>query len=608
MPVILTKKSDTPSAVPTTANLTNAAGGAELAINTADKRLFSINSSSAIIEVGTNPSSLTCADASFTVARIGSLTITSLSLTNATVTSATVTTLTGTSANITNISGTSLTVSTATLSGGTANGVLYLNGSKVATSGSAFTFSSSASQVGAEIYQNANLQSFLRIANDSTGAAGDARLYFQNSINTIEFGLPSTGFTTSGLKVANTAYLYFDGANGFNIGATNGSGLLKFYTGGTTERMRLDSSGNLGLGVTPSAWGSGRRVLQIGAAPYIMGNGTSLEFLANAYYNGTNWIYNSNGAAAEFALNAGAFYWYSASSGTAGNTATLTNTMVLDASGNLGVGATSPSTTLTVSGGNTSSRGQVSVIGSSTDARQTFYNSTTFCGSISFGTTLGYINAVANVPLAFYTNDTERARITSGGYFKASNNGTYLSSTATYHEFDSTTDNSSTLILRHTGTNGTQYGAYITTANDQNDATRFFLQCVGNATERATIRSNGGLANYSANDVNLASDERLKKDISPLNTAWGKVKNIEVVNYRYKDCNENDPLLYGVIAQQVQPIVPELVVVTREATETDPEYYGIREQPMYWLAIKALQEAMARIEQLEAKVAVLENK
>lgn len=75
MPTILLKKSDTPGAVPGTANLTNLAGGAEVAVNTADKRMFSMTSASAVIELGTNPSSLTCADGSFTVARIGSATI-----------------------------------------------------------------------------------------------------------------------------------------------------------------------------------------------------------------------------------------------------------------------------------------------------------------------------------------------------------------------------------------------------------------------------------------------------------------------------------------------------------------------------------------------------
>jgi hypothetical protein len=59
MPTILLKKSDTASAVPTTANLTNLAGGAEVAVNTADKRLFTMNSSSAVVELGTNPTTLT---------------------------------------------------------------------------------------------------------------------------------------------------------------------------------------------------------------------------------------------------------------------------------------------------------------------------------------------------------------------------------------------------------------------------------------------------------------------------------------------------------------------------------------------------------------------
>lgn len=63
MPTILLKKSDTPSAVPTTANLTNLAGGVEVAVNTADKRMFTMNSSSAVVELGTNPSTLTLANA-----------------------------------------------------------------------------------------------------------------------------------------------------------------------------------------------------------------------------------------------------------------------------------------------------------------------------------------------------------------------------------------------------------------------------------------------------------------------------------------------------------------------------------------------------------------
>jgi hypothetical protein len=59
MPTILLKKSDTATAVPTTANLTNLAGGVEVAVNTADRRMFTMTSASAVVELGTNPSSIT---------------------------------------------------------------------------------------------------------------------------------------------------------------------------------------------------------------------------------------------------------------------------------------------------------------------------------------------------------------------------------------------------------------------------------------------------------------------------------------------------------------------------------------------------------------------
>lgn len=87
MPTILLKKSDTPSSVPSTANLTNLAGGAEVAVNTADKRLFTMNSSSAVVELGTNPSSLSIANnASINILVATTATITTLNGTSGTIT------------------------------------------------------------------------------------------------------------------------------------------------------------------------------------------------------------------------------------------------------------------------------------------------------------------------------------------------------------------------------------------------------------------------------------------------------------------------------------------------------------------------------------------
>jgi hypothetical protein len=89
MPTILLKKSDTPSAVPTGSDLTNLAGGVEVAVNTADGRMFAMNSSSAVIELGINPTSLSIAN--------------NASINVLTATTATITTLNGTSATITTI-------------------------------------------------------------------------------------------------------------------------------------------------------------------------------------------------------------------------------------------------------------------------------------------------------------------------------------------------------------------------------------------------------------------------------------------------------------------------------------------------------------------------
>lgn len=59
MPTILLKKSDTASSVPTTSQLTNLAGGVEVAVNTADRRMYTMTSASAVVELGNNPESIT---------------------------------------------------------------------------------------------------------------------------------------------------------------------------------------------------------------------------------------------------------------------------------------------------------------------------------------------------------------------------------------------------------------------------------------------------------------------------------------------------------------------------------------------------------------------
>jgi hypothetical protein len=102
-----------------------------------------------------------------------------------------------------------------------------------------------------------------------------------------------------------------------------------------------DASGNVGVGVTPSAWGGTLKGLDISTMGGVGGAPTASFVGCNLYNNGTNWIYKSTAAAALYYQNAGQHVWYNAASGTGGNTISLTQAMTLDASGRLLVGRTS---------------------------------------------------------------------------------------------------------------------------------------------------------------------------------------------------------------------------------------------------------------------------
>ena len=161
-------------------------------------------------------------------------------------------------------------------------------------------------------------------------------------------------------------------------------------------------------------------------------------------------------------------------------------------------------------------------------------------------------------------------------------------------------------IARFTNTNTTSdtYGITVVyTASSPNDASHNFLGCADNVGVRALIYANGGIANYSANNVSL-SDARTKTDIKPLASYWNKIKALELVTFKYKDQTHNDDNI-GLIAQQVESVAPELVDVDGfgETPADGVPLKTIYTTDLYHASIKALQEAMSRIEALEAKLA-----
>lgn len=144
-----------------------------------------------------------------------------------------------------------------------------------------------------------------------------------------------TGFTNAGAP-CNHAAIYGAAAD------IAGNGYLAFSTGtagAATEKMRIDSAGNAGLGVAPSAWAAGGGFVDVPGNGFLGNNANyssnAMLFGANAYYD-TAWKYRSSGlAAAFFQAGNGSFSWHVAPSGTAGAAATFTQAMTLDVNRNL---------------------------------------------------------------------------------------------------------------------------------------------------------------------------------------------------------------------------------------------------------------------------------
>jgi hypothetical protein len=210
--------------------------------------------------------------------------------------------------------------------------------------------------------------------------------------------------------------------------------------------------------------------------------------------------------------------------------------------------------------------------------------------------------AASNVAyMGFSQGGTERMRIGGTGFTRMSNDGTYLNTTSPYHEIVSNQANNATVIITNRNSS-TPYGVYcLFNSASPNDSTRWFYNAEDSTATRFTVRSNGGIANYQANDANL-SDERTKKDITPLESYWNKFKAIEIVKFKYKD-QTHDDFNIGVIAQQVEEIAPEFVDVDGfgETPEDGIPYKTIYTSDLHHTTIKVLQEAMTKIETLQAE-------
>jgi len=438
----------------------------------------------------------------------------------------------------------------------------------------------------------------------AVATSGAGRLFIDSSGNVGVGGSASTNILECRSSTNSTIGITRTGSHNVTLNAVAGGAFTIGVdaSGGTTERLRITSAGLVGVGnsspsndldVLKTAAGS-TTTARIGATATTGANNATLILNNGGSGNATlRFDYESSTNRASIGVLSSD---QKLTFGTAGSTA-----MTIDASQRVGIGTAVPGELLSVNSSPSNAAISIRTGGASFNSVVKFNaDDTNYAG-------IGLENTALVMRCSNSSTPTERARIDSSGrllvgttssfgsyltqiaYTGASTNGLYVRSTS------SSGDGSMLLQLERASTpNNTVPAIYYA---DQTAA-------------RFELRNNGGLANYQANNVNL-SDRNSKKDIAPVVGTWDCIKEWEIVNYRYKDQPDDAALNLGVIAQQVAEICPEVITVfqeAKEATEDKPaqeERLGVKEQQMYWMAIKALQEAQVRIETLEAEVAAL---
>jgi hypothetical protein len=560
---ILTKRSNTATAVPLAADLTNSSSGSELAVNTADKRLFTKDSGGAVVELGTNPSTLV-------------------------------------------------------LPSGSVNGVAYLNGSKVVTSGSALTFDGT----------NLTATNGASIQGLTVGKGGGADQY-------------NTALGVSALA-ANTTGGSQNVAVGWNALLTNTTGTNNTAVGMQSLKLTTTGSNNSAIGLR------------------------SLQANTTGAYNtglGNEALYSNTTASNNTAVGYQAGYSNTTGTGNlvagyqAGVNATTASYSVF--LGRLANGAGAATSNYNTGVGNASlysltSGGSNSALGSGT-----MFNTTTGLNSVAIGDSALYTNTSGsyNVGIgvsALYSNTTGATNTAIGFRAGYSNTtgilNTFLGSDAGYFI---TTGSKNTIVGTYSGNGG---GLDIRTASNyivlsdgdgnprgifdsggqflvgavtaasssgtgfkvlnvvsghwdpisvtsQNSASYSCWDIYSTATSsyRFYVTSTG-VVNAVSTTITAISDQRLKENVRDIDTGLDAIMALQPRRFDWKDGKGQDKKnVAGFIAQEFENVFPECVGLSKAGAD-GIEYKNINHETLIPTLVKAIQEQQAIIESLKARL------
>jgi hypothetical protein len=337
---------------------------------------------------------------------------------------------------------------------------------------------------------------------------------------------------------------------------------IAFAEGGV-EAMRIDSSGNLGLGVTPSA----NFMLEAGSTASAAARSFKLMTLTGGFSGGnyplfgynfrsttSSGVYKYDASDVASAINFGGGISFNiAASGTAGNNITFTTPMTLDASGNLGIGTTSPTRKLDVATAGTS---YIRASNTTNSVNVDMYAATAVGG---FGTQ-------SNHPVDFFTNNTDRVRIDTSGNFLI--NTTATNGRLTVSSPCNTVKTGFAVINTDAGA-GTFVG---------------FINSAGN-TAGSITQSGTTTVLY-----NTSSDQRLKQNIQDSDSASNLIDALQVRKYDWKSDGQHQR--YGFVAQELVTVAPEAVYQPNDTEEMMSVDYS-KLVPMLVKEIQSLRKRLA---------------
>jgi len=389
---------------------------------------------------------------------------------------------------------------------------------------------------------------------------------------------------------------------------------MAFYTSANdtnTERIRIDSSGNLLHGVSASedtTGNSGTKLITAGDLQ-IDGDQKALVYRSTAStaqkMSGIQW-WNETAAGVHCAIfgireavsaGKGALGFYtSANVDTSANNGEgdITERLRISSDGNMFLGLSSRSfpKRLNIQG----SSGAIIALNNNDTTSFAADTNTSIEFAVNTGNT-GNQTGACEIR-AFKENGTNGDNSRGLSFFTGQNGGSpqkrlVIEGAGTlYHRSDSTTNASLTLKKNSSGADSIDY-----------------LQCRDSSNAlKMKIGGNGGISNFQSNDANL-SDETMKKNIVDCESIIEKFKQWKLRKFNYNSEADGTSLTYGVIAQEVETIHSDLVNAdfpVDDGNGNEVLKKTVKDHQLMMLGFKALQEAIAKIEVLETKVAALE--